>query len=87
MAKAEPDAFVSPTDLAPQLLTTNPISAPTLTWSPTVGVEIKLKRMVVTDETLELIAKSFKNFKLLVLLSCEGFNTDGFAAMSIWATL
>ncbi|KAM1304119.1 hypothetical protein ACFX2F_021833 [Malus domestica] len=38
MAKAEPDAFVSPTDLAPQLLTTNPISAPTLTWSPTVGV-------------------------------------------------
>ncbi|CAL2281082.1 unnamed protein product [Prunus armeniaca] len=44
--------------------------------------EIKLKRMVVTDETLELIAKSFKNFKLLVLSSCEGFSTDGLAAIA-----
>ncbi|CAI9781129.1 unnamed protein product [Fraxinus pennsylvanica] len=41
--------------------------------------EIKLKRMVVTDESLELISKSFKNFKVLVLLSCEGFTTDGLA--------
>lgn len=41
--------------------------------------EIKLKRMVVTDENLELISKSFKNFTVLVLLSCEGFTTDGLA--------
>ncbi|XP_022728122.1 protein TRANSPORT INHIBITOR RESPONSE 1-like [Durio zibethinus] len=44
--------------------------------------EIRLKRMVVTDESLELIAKSFKNFKVLVLSSCEGFSTDGLAAIA-----
>ncbi|KAL2535579.1 Protein TRANSPORT INHIBITOR RESPONSE 1 [Forsythia ovata] len=44
--------------------------------------EIKLKRMVVTDESLELISKSFKNFKVLVLLSCEGFTTDGLASIA-----
>ncbi|EXC34697.1 Protein TRANSPORT INHIBITOR RESPONSE 1 [Morus notabilis] len=44
--------------------------------------EIRLKRMVVTDESLELIAKSFKNFKALVLSSCEGFSTDGLAAIA-----
>ncbi|KAL6214813.1 hypothetical protein ACLB2K_014245 [Fragaria x ananassa] len=44
--------------------------------------EIRLKRMVVTDESLELIAKSFKNFKLLVLSSCEGFSTDGLASIA-----
>ncbi|KAL5561553.1 hypothetical protein UlMin_031300 [Ulmus minor] len=44
--------------------------------------EIRLKRMVVTDENLELIAKSFKNFKALVLSSCEGFSTDGLAAIA-----
>ncbi|CAN8280450.1 unnamed protein product [Cochlearia groenlandica] len=44
--------------------------------------EIKLKRMVVSDECLELIAKSFKNFKVLVLSSCEGFSTDGLAAIA-----
>ncbi|TYJ09264.1 hypothetical protein E1A91_A11G129800v1 [Gossypium mustelinum] len=44
--------------------------------------EIRLKRMVVTDESLELIAKSFKNFKVLVLFSCEGFSTDGLAAIA-----
>ncbi|MBA0741531.1 hypothetical protein Gogos_014677 [Gossypium gossypioides] len=38
--------------------------------------------MVVTDESLELIAKSFKNFKVLVLFSCEGFSTDGLAAIA-----
>ncbi|KAE8672250.1 hypothetical protein F3Y22_tig00111848pilonHSYRG00382 [Hibiscus syriacus] len=36
--------------------------------------EIKLKRMVVTDESLELLAKSFKNVKVLILSSCEGFS-------------
>ncbi|KHG14995.1 transport inhibitor response 1 -like protein [Gossypium arboreum] len=45
--------------------------------------EIRLKRMVVTDESLELIAKSFKDFKVLVLASCEGFSTDGLAAIAV----
>ncbi|KAI3460835.1 hypothetical protein Pfo_017498 [Paulownia fortunei] len=44
--------------------------------------EIKLKRMVVTDESLELIARSFKNFKVLVLSSCEGFTSDGLACIA-----
>ncbi|OWM87201.1 protein TRANSPORT INHIBITOR RESPONSE 1-like [Punica granatum] len=44
--------------------------------------EIRLKRMVVTDHCLELISKSFKNFKVLVLNSCEGFSTDGLAAIA-----
>ncbi|KAG2693523.1 hypothetical protein I3760_08G101100 [Carya illinoinensis] len=44
--------------------------------------EIRLKRMVITDENLELISKSFKNFKVLVLSSCEGFSTDGLAAIA-----
>ncbi|XP_022869083.1 protein TRANSPORT INHIBITOR RESPONSE 1-like isoform X2 [Olea europaea var. sylvestris] len=44
--------------------------------------EIKLKRMVVTDESLELLSKSFKNFKVLVLSSCEGFTTDGLASIA-----
>ncbi|XP_051118831.1 protein TRANSPORT INHIBITOR RESPONSE 1-like [Andrographis paniculata] len=44
--------------------------------------EIKLKRMVVTDDCLELISKSFKNFKALVLTSCEGFTTDGLASIA-----
>lgn len=44
--------------------------------------EIRLKRMVITDESLELISKSFKNFKVLVLSSCEGFSTKGLAAIA-----
>ncbi|XP_059659511.1 protein TRANSPORT INHIBITOR RESPONSE 1-like [Cornus florida] len=44
--------------------------------------EIKLKRMVVTDEALELISRSFRNFKVLVLSSCEGFTTDGLAIIA-----
>lgn len=44
--------------------------------------ELRLKRMVVTDESLELISKSFKHFKVLVLLSCEGFTTDGLGAIA-----
>ncbi|XP_010455977.1 PREDICTED: GRR1-like protein 1 [Camelina sativa] len=44
--------------------------------------EIRLKRMVVTDECLERIAASFKDFKVLVLTSCEGFSTDGIAAIA-----
>ncbi|XP_043709983.1 protein TRANSPORT INHIBITOR RESPONSE 1-like [Telopea speciosissima] len=44
--------------------------------------ELRLKRMVVTDDTLELISHSFKNFKVLVLSSCEGFSTDGLASIA-----
>ncbi|KAL1550217.1 GPI-anchored mannoprotein [Salvia divinorum] len=44
--------------------------------------EIRLKRMVVTDESLDLIARSFKYFKVLVLSSCEGFTTDGLASIA-----
>jgi len=44
--------------------------------------ELRLKRMVITDESLELLARSFPNFKVLVLTSCEGFSTDGLAAIA-----
>ncbi|KAJ7976282.1 putative TRANSPORT INHIBITOR RESPONSE 1 protein [Quillaja saponaria] len=44
--------------------------------------ELKLKRMVVSDESLELLSRSFVNFKSLVLVSCEGFSTDGLAAIA-----
>ncbi|KAI4339494.1 hypothetical protein MLD38_024435 [Melastoma candidum] len=44
--------------------------------------ELRLKRMIVTDDSLELIAASFANFKSLVLVSCEGFTTDGLAAIA-----
>ncbi|MCL7052101.1 hypothetical protein MKW94_026933 [Papaver nudicaule] len=44
--------------------------------------ELRLKRMVVSDESLELISKSFKNFRVLVLSSCDGFTTDGLAAIA-----
>jgi hypothetical protein len=35
--------------------------------------------MVVSDESLELLARSFPRFKALVLISCEGFSTEGLA--------
>lgn len=44
--------------------------------------EIRLKRMVVSDDALELISRSFKNFKVLAMSSCEGFSTDGLAAIA-----
>ncbi|XVE84223.1 hypothetical protein DITRI_Ditri16bG0153400 [Diplodiscus trichospermus] len=44
--------------------------------------ELKLKRMMVSDDSLELLSKSFVNFKSLVLVSCEGFSTDGLAAIA-----
>jgi len=48
-----------------------------------VGLEeLRLKRMVVSDESLELLSRSFTNFKSLVLVSCEGFTTDGLAAVA-----
>lgn len=48
-----------------------------------VGLEeLRLKRMVVSDDCLELLSRSFVNFKSLVLVSCEGFTTDGLAAVA-----
>lgn len=44
--------------------------------------ELRLKRMVVSDESLELLSRAFPNFKALVLVSCEGFTTDGLAAIA-----
>ena len=44
--------------------------------------EIRVKRMVVSDESLELVAKAFKDLKVLVLDSCEGFTTNGLAAIA-----
>ncbi|XP_058196799.1 protein TRANSPORT INHIBITOR RESPONSE 1-like [Rhododendron vialii] len=44
--------------------------------------ELRLKRMTVTDESLELLAYSFPNFKALSLLSCDGFSTNGLAAIA-----
>ncbi|XP_062105351.1 protein AUXIN SIGNALING F-BOX 2-like [Humulus lupulus] len=48
-----------------------------------VGLEeLRLKRMVVSDDSLDLLSRSFVNFKSLVLVSCEGFTTDGLAAIA-----
>ncbi|XP_072981205.1 transport inhibitor response 1-like protein Os04g0395600 [Typha angustifolia] len=44
--------------------------------------ELRFKRMVVSDESLELLARSFPNLRSLVLVSCEGFSTDGLAAIA-----
>ncbi|CAA6664000.1 unnamed protein product [Spirodela intermedia] len=44
--------------------------------------ELRLKRMVITDECLELLARSFPNFRALFLVSCDGFSTDGLAAIA-----
>ncbi|KAG8371343.1 hypothetical protein BUALT_Bualt13G0077800 [Buddleja alternifolia] len=38
--------------------------------------------MVVSDDSLELLSKSFPNFKSLVLVSCEGFTTDVLVAIA-----
>ena len=43
--------------------------------------EIQMKRMVVTDECLELIGRSFRNFRSLDLNSCEGFSSAGLTAI------
>ena len=44
--------------------------------------ELRLKRMAVTDESLEFLSLSFPDFKALYLLSCDGFSTDGLAAIA-----
>lgn len=44
--------------------------------------ELRLKRMAVTDESLEFLATNFQSFKALSLLSCDGFSTDGLKAIA-----
>lgn len=44
--------------------------------------ELRLKRMVVSDESLEFLGLNFKGFKRLSLLSCDGFSTDGLKAIA-----
>lgn len=44
--------------------------------------ELRLKRMTVTDESLSFLATSFPNFKALSLVSCDGFSTNGLAAIA-----
>lgn len=44
--------------------------------------ELRLKRMTVTDESLEFLALNFPNFKALSLMSCDGFSTDGLASIA-----
>ncbi|XP_039113798.1 transport inhibitor response 1-like protein Os05g0150500 [Dioscorea cayenensis subsp. rotundata] len=44
--------------------------------------EIRFKRMVVSDECLNVISRSFKNFRALLLASCEGFGGDGLSAIA-----
>eukprot|EP01018_Ginkgo_biloba_P032603 Gb_35123 [translate_table: standard] len=43
---------------------------------------LSLKRMSVTDEDLGLLANSFRNFKELVLVCCDGFSTRGLAMIA-----
>ncbi|XP_051128865.1 protein TRANSPORT INHIBITOR RESPONSE 1-like [Andrographis paniculata] len=43
--------------------------------------ELRLKRMIVTDESLDLLAKSFPSFKCLSLWSCDGFSEKGLKAI------
>ncbi|KAM0049996.1 putative F-box domain, leucine-rich repeat domain superfamily [Helianthus debilis subsp. tardiflorus] len=43
---------------------------------------LRLKRMAVSDESLEFLATKFHGFKALSLLSCDGFSTDGLKAIA-----
>lgn len=49
--------------------------------------ELRLKRMTVTDESLEFLARSFPNFKALSLVSCDGFSTDGLTSIASYCRL
>lgn len=44
--------------------------------------ELRLKRMTVTDESLDFLARSFPNFRALSLVTCDGFSTDGLASVA-----
>ncbi|XP_047323190.1 transport inhibitor response 1-like protein [Impatiens glandulifera] len=57
-------------------------------WVATMGSsyraleKLSLKRMFVMDKDLEILASSFPCFKELVLISCEGFGTNGLAVIA-----
>ncbi|XP_078445270.1 protein TRANSPORT INHIBITOR RESPONSE 1-like [Wolffia australiana] len=40
---------------------------------------LRMKRMVVSDDCLEMISRAFRNFRTLILDTCEGFSTVGLA--------
>ncbi|XP_042039512.1 protein TRANSPORT INHIBITOR RESPONSE 1-like [Salvia splendens] len=44
--------------------------------------ELRLKRMTVSDESLDLLARSFPGFKALSLSSCDGFTDEGLKAIA-----
>lgn len=44
--------------------------------------ELRVKRMVVSDECLEIVGRGFKKFKVLSLLSCDGFGCAGLSAIA-----
>ncbi|KAI3846717.1 hypothetical protein MKW92_011720 [Papaver armeniacum] len=44
--------------------------------------ELRLKRMRVCDASLELLSRSFPNFKSIVLIKCDGLTTDGLVAIA-----
>lgn len=44
--------------------------------------ELRLKRMAVSDESLEFLAMNFDGFKALSMLSCDGFSTLGLEAIA-----
>lgn len=44
--------------------------------------ELRLKRMVVSDQTLQLISVSFSEFESLSLIRCGGFSPIGLAAIA-----
>ncbi|OVA08007.1 Leucine-rich repeat [Macleaya cordata] len=46
--------------------------------------ELRLKRMTVTDESLEFLAHSFLKFKAISLVSCDGFSTEGIASITTY---
>lgn len=46
--------------------------------------ELRLKRMTVTDDSLEFLARAFHGFKSLSLVSCDGFSTNGLASIAAY---
>nr|CAD1841178.1 unnamed protein product [Ananas comosus var. bracteatus] len=45
---------------------------------------LRLKRMTVTDDSLEFLARAFHGFKSLSLVSCDGFSTNGLASIAAY---
>ncbi|GJY20526.1 transport inhibitor response 1-like protein [Tanacetum coccineum] len=47
--------------------------------------ELRLKRMTVSDESLEFLGMNFDAFKALSMLSCDGFSTIGLEAIATYS--